>query len=907
MNKRSNTREYIIPAAVAGILFLIILAINGLWPFGRGTIDYYDMAQWADPFYYHNFDQLRGLKSFVYDWYSGLGREIPGLCEPSLFDVFLYLIPRNMILEFMSLLMMIKIMAAAFTMHLFIKDVNEDMPYLFRMMLGTGYGLCGFVIVNYTIPQWIDLAVFVPLVLMFAARSLKTGKITGLALSVFPIMILDYYFGIQTLLFVFLIGGAYCICLRFVYKQKEEIRKLHFTRLLAGIILGLGLSAFSWLPDMVFSFSSARFGNGMADESLFGMYISLLENIRPAYLSRWFALLGLSFASALVVTGMTGRIGKRRHATAVFAIACIFMTCSQLLLESIHLILHFGSYVDYPMRNAFMIYCIMAAFAAGVYDGPKEIITEKKPSWGTVAGGVVFTAFAVTAFEMWYRSGRTISDHTVLLVTMFMMAGAGVVHIILQTFAKGKYSYHSLWLWAAEIIIFGTIMIGKPLYDTPYGNDPEQEGEFIRITDQLVEEFGDDLLTGSAAATRRIKNPDSSLNANYGEVMRRETLAGWTNFATRGQIEGAISLGYSSQFTRLLDSGGNIFSDTILHITDIVSHDDIDEKLYEKIATVNVKIDHMTGERLDYSLYKNRFEMPFAMPVRCVPKGGGRIADPVELINEYAYALGSGEHIAEYVDTVPEVTEANGHRISRYSISTGHMTYYLAGECTDTDFYNTGITVNGKTVKIPSIMENDNELFPAHFNNNTVELGSFDDEDITVDIDMDLSEPEEEYTFRLYAIDRDALQRLCDGMPEGISVVQGKRSLDIEIPEDAADMTGMLIPVSYSPGWSAKVDGKDVQVTDVNGLFMFVPAVSGSKIHMSYFPPMMISGIIMAVMAAAVLFAFFIFDRKDQIVLQKADAIFGSIYMAVFAVIFAVIYVIPCLYAVLLILKGVPK
>ena len=95
MNNRNKVTEYAMPAVVVGILFMIILALNGLWPFGKATIDYYDMAQWADPFYYHNFDQLRGLKSFVYDWYSGLGREIPGLCEPSVFDVMLYIIPRH--------------------------------------------------------------------------------------------------------------------------------------------------------------------------------------------------------------------------------------------------------------------------------------------------------------------------------------------------------------------------------------------------------------------------------------------------------------------------------------------------------------------------------------------------------------------------------------------------------------------------------------------------------------------------------------------------------------------------------------------------------------------------------------------------------------------------------------------
>ena len=82
--RENHIAEYLLPALIAGALFMVILALNALWPFGRATIDYYDMAQWSDLFYYHNYDELRGIKSFVYDWYLNLGREIPGLSEPSL-------------------------------------------------------------------------------------------------------------------------------------------------------------------------------------------------------------------------------------------------------------------------------------------------------------------------------------------------------------------------------------------------------------------------------------------------------------------------------------------------------------------------------------------------------------------------------------------------------------------------------------------------------------------------------------------------------------------------------------------------------------------------------------------------------------------------------------------------------
>ena len=224
MRSQKTTRfiKIIMPAVAVGILYLMVLALNGLWPFGKATIDYYDMAQWSDLFYYHNYDELFGQKSFIFDWYTNLGRVIPGLNEPSLLDLLFYLVPRDLILECMSLLMLVKLMLAAFFMGLFLKYVNDDLPYPFWLMLSAGYGLCGFVLVNYTIPQWIDMAAVVPLILLFSQKALKEGRFIGLSVTIFLIMVLDYYFTIQTLIFIFLTGGAYDILLILRNRKKDE-------------------------------------------------------------------------------------------------------------------------------------------------------------------------------------------------------------------------------------------------------------------------------------------------------------------------------------------------------------------------------------------------------------------------------------------------------------------------------------------------------------------------------------------------------------------------------------------------------------------------------------------------------------------------------------------------------------
>ena len=63
----------LVPAGLTLLIYSIILAVKGIYPFGSATIDYYDMAQQIAAFYYHVFDSMHGTKGFFYDWYSALG------------------------------------------------------------------------------------------------------------------------------------------------------------------------------------------------------------------------------------------------------------------------------------------------------------------------------------------------------------------------------------------------------------------------------------------------------------------------------------------------------------------------------------------------------------------------------------------------------------------------------------------------------------------------------------------------------------------------------------------------------------------------------------------------------------------------------------------------------------------
>ena len=134
-------------------------------------------------------------------------------------------------------------------------------------------------------------------------------------------------------------------------------------------------------------------------------------------------------------------------------------------------------------------------------------------------------------------------------------------------------------------------------------------------------------------------------------------------------------------------------------------------------------------------------------------------------------------------------------------------------------------------------------------------------------------------------------------MPKTTTVRTGS-GLEITAEGLGKEYKGLLIPVPYNSGWSAKAGGKKLAVSDVNGLFMYVETDGEEKIVMSYFPTYMMTGIVISVIALLGFIALCVYDRKHEKRCGKTDAVLAKIYAAAFVAAALVIYVIPVLYAI---------
>lgn len=902
--------KYIVPVLITLFLGCVILALKQMFPFGTNTIDYYDMAQQITAFYYHVYDMLHGGKAFFFDWYTALGVNMAmstsGCSNLSLFNLFFLFVPRDMLLESLSFFQLLKMMCMTFTMYVYLHKTYRA-PYYIETVLSVGYGFCGFVLVLYITNQWMDLAILFPLLMLALGKLLKTGKMRMFTVLLTLMLINSYYITFMVLIFIFLMVGLKMLS-EHLFEQKEKREQYHILRLGLAVLLSLCMSAFILVPQLMQTLASARFENENGG-GLFSQYLSILKQTTPAYTTRWWTLLGLSFAAAVIFAGLI-RNWKNKKA-AFLVCSAILMMVLELFLESVNLLWHFGSYVQYPIRNGFMIYFVFAVSAC-FYAQQKASEQEehaggfgRHPRIWTLVLGVCATILITAVSISIYRRYPGLPVRTVFHVTAAFMAVSFLVYFSLLLWKKGRYCYLSVFLIAAEVLFYTFLLLGKPTFVTGYSEEPEQEGEYVRICNQISDAFS---LEPDYLA--RVKNPDESLNANYGLVLRRPAMSNWTHMISPGLQQGAAAWGYSWQFTRLLDAGGTAFSDALLGMTDTISCVPQESALYEQTDSASICVDHITGEEETYYHYKNRYTLPWGMVIQKASALDTKQDDMVSLQNAFYQTL-SGDAdgtIASWIkdgSTVDDVLVSDYRTERTDSIQTetllvnvkGNAVLYFSGCGGDREDKNTVILVNGEQIPVPSIKETKNISYPAHFNNNAVCLGVFQDEEVSIEIAMDLSSGEP-FETQVSQLDLEKLSALCDTYKNyDTGIHAGKNSLELTVQAKHAEEM-LLLPLASDAGWKVTVNGRTDTTKAVAGLFSGILLDEGENIvSMKYLPSGMKSGTVLSVCTLLfVLLSVLVLKRKADSAAQTETWIerwLKPFYMAGWMAAVLVVYFIP--------------
>lgn len=882
-----RVKLYAIPGLITCAVIVFIYVFKVIWPFGANRIDYFDNMQQVAPLYAHLWDWMHGKASLWFDWYTGFGTNvsmsISAFSMLSPFNLLLYLFPRTLILESISILTLVKMIFMAVAMYAYINKKYNSLSYNMKVVFSLMYTFCGYtVLYGSCFTPWMDIVALFPLLMLAYENMMQTGKKLFYIIMVAIIFIINYYLGAMSLVYIFLISGAYVLLM----SKKEKIKE-HAWNLGIGTVAGLGLSCFVLVPVMMQLSGSQRGGSGQGIVSQYIGWIksAIISDGQMAAFQRWMMLYGMAFAAAVIIMGL--KKFKEEKNTIRYMISQLLISLLPIVVEGINLMWHFGSYNGYTLRNgyivAFTLITVAAYFAQRMFE---EVTADKKQ----LVKQLVIFVVAAAVYAVIYN---IIPSNDIILAAFILFIAIFIAAFIFYNKKLKKdgigFDFNTIIaIVAIEVFIGAYSLIGPPKF---YEYEPYQYGDYVQAANEVK-----DSLDIEESVTERIVNPDISLNANYPLILRRSAMSSFTAALQSDTQSYSKKFGYSKYFLWLLDSGGTVFTNSLFHVTQAVNVNELDSQMYTAVRSDG-----------DYTLYDANYKLPFAMSVNKNITRQDFSGNWEDLHNIFYKALTND---TQDIVNGMSYTKKESSVIREYNVrADGKQAVYI--NIVDVNNRNTDanaswlissmhIYVNGEAVLVPTLGDVKNTAYFTDYNNNLVYLGTFENENFTIRVEYDDPWYLKVSEVSFAGLDMDKMQSLVDKHADDYCETS-YTSDSLTVKLNGSGVNNMaLIPVVYSDNWNVKVNGKKVKAKSVCGLFTGVDIHAGENVIEMTFEPkgkkagMLISLATLIMMIASALILKF--TKLKVPALLKMCAAF--IYLELYNIVIVAMFLIPVVAAI---------
>lgn len=883
---KTHLKSYIQTGAVTFFILMIIFFIKRIWPFGSNRIDYFDNMQQVAPLYTHLWDWMHGQASLWFDWYTGLGTNISmslsAFSMLSPFNLLLYVIPRNLILESFSLFIAIKMVFMSVTMNIYLDKKMSFISDNIKMIFALCYAFCGYTLLyGSCFMPWMDIVALFPLLMIAYDTMIEKGKKLFYILMIALMFIINYYISAMAVIYIFLVSGLY-----FLFMCDRSKWKAHIWNLGIGTVTGIGLSACILVP-VIFQLSNSQRGN--AGGSLFSQYIncisgSILSDRSLAAFQRYMMVYGMAFVIALIIVGLK-KYWNEKKVRLYYGILTLIVLIP-MFVEGTNLIWHFGSYNGYTLRNGFLI--AFTLLSVGAYFADRLSLEFVLPK--NILKQIVIAVMIAVFFVLIYN----IIPYKNEIIAIIFYIGIFVILLTIYIKKLSKQSEHFNFgqivvVMALEFFVAIYTLIGLPEF---YRCDPYQVGDYVQTANTVKEK-----LDIESSVTDRIVNPDISLNANYPLILERSALSSFTAALQKDTQSYAKRMGYSKYFLWLLDSGGTVFTNALFHVTQAVNINELDEKMYTPLQTYD-----------EYTLYQANYQLPFAINVDSKAIYDKYDDDWIDIHNKLYFAVANDD--SKLVDKV-RYTYKELPTVREYHVAVeGNKALYISiADINNVDGDANGswlissmhIYVNDKPVLIPTLGDVKNTAYFTDYNNNLVYLGCFSDTNVSIRIEYDDAWFLKVSEVSLAGLDMDKMQAMTAMRQNDYCETSStKDSLTIHMNGNLQTDNMALIPIVYSDNWKITVNGKEVDGRAVCGLFTGVNIETGKNtITMTFEPKGKRQGMLITMITAAFLLFGMVINPfikgKVLAVLQYAALL---IYWGLYSAVILAMFVIPCITAI---------
>ncbi len=881
-----------LPYAFAGLItiavVLVIYAINGIYPFGAGSVVCDDMVQQTISNYTYFWDYLHsgGDKSLLFNWQTAAGTQVltTGFYILKPWEiVFTLLCPRDGIVEGIPFLILFKMTMAAVSMVFFLRKEFKIEPY-WQSFLAVAYSCSAFIIIYYTNMGWIDAAFMFPVLIYSLLKMFRTGKWLPYFLMLTYTLLLSIYISYMVFLFLFFVGFLYLAII-----QPKETRKMSIIRFGVTSVLAIAASAVINVPSVYYMFRSTRYSI-KSEETALDTILKILNNSQTysvVKLSVVFLCSAIFMAFFLILI-----VNFRQHKRA-----CLFFTGSiaililPVFLENINLIWHLGSYVGFPLRYMYMLIFILVCMSAYVLQNTKNSAFSIKgaknipvliPAIAGAAGGfyilVNFVYKEVSTVGGLKYNKLLFDDCEKWIMISFICFAFFYVLCLFVGIKKVSYVLMAGVL-IAEIGLLANVSFGTnsdnekrtSMYSLDFIEDSLEMSEQLKLENDNLS---------------RIKDADVRLNSNFPMFFEYPSLANFTHLVSSDMTSTMEALGYSQIYTRVIDSVGTLLSDALLNMKYTFSQKDFDDSEYTYMYDIG-----------DSRLYSNNYTLPAGLVVNEDFMNIDIVEnDDVFKSNNQLYTALTGDKTP--LCTTDEFTFDINSDFSETVHIDGKKHVYLHVDIENNSVYRGSATIliNGKKADLRYFGSDINYNYPNNFHNELIDLGVYENEDVQIDI-FAVKNIGKNVKITVGYFDYSKLGSLCEINKDNHAEVKtGPKSLKAVYTSDNDD-TYVFIPVTYDEGWSCKVNGEKQDINIAMSSFMAVKLQKGENvIEMNYLPYGMKLGILITVIVGLVVLAIFIIEKKKPFNQEASNIflkVFEKIYFAGMLIAVAIVYLIP--------------
>lgn len=776
----SKAFPYIVAFGLPFLICVIICIGNGVYPFGDNCILHIDMYHQYCPFFTEFLNKLQTGGSLQYSWNLGLGSDFVSLYAyylASPLNFLILLCPKSHVIEFMTLLIILKISASGLTFFLYIRHhykligkdgrmhKNQMIPAL---VFSTAYALSGFVAAYSWDIMWMDCIALFPLIMIGLERLVQEKKAGLYYITLALCIFCNYYISIMICIFL-----VFAFALLFFSQKKGKggaILRFGWYSLLAG-----ASSAILLLPEIaVLSVSgSAEGGFPKTAEFYFNILAELGRGaaVTSVYTENdhWPNLYAGAFSLFLVwIYVLNRRISWKEKAPRIAMLVFFLVSFAENQLDYIWHGMHFPQAL--PGRQSFLYSFVLLSmgFAA---------VRKRKGTriWNIAVAAIVSMALLLVAG--WYGD-ETVTEPVSLVITALFICVYAVAFVLTKITGKKKrlaFAQFAVFVAVAELAVnmaatgFGTTSrVAYTEKQSDYEKllemakeDNEETGSgFYRVEDTGRKTKNDDSLYGYASATIF----SSLMNLDVSHLFQSLFMEGGKNFYCY--------------------NGATPLSSSLFSVKYMLSDNALEESPYRTLV----------GGSGKSFLYRNNFSLPlgFVMDEQAIADWNVSTADRMASLNSFASALGAE---GQMLYPATYVTDANAGDTTIDIAEDGY--YYADYESCTSDT----LTVNRSDGWTKQYSKTSHRYL--------IELGECKAGDEIHILNSNM----ESIEFEVYQLNEKVVQQAFDTLnAQTMQLTDMTTDRKIEGKIQVQNAGRLVLSVPADEGWTLYVDGKETEI-----------------------------------------------------------------------------------------------